>query len=261
MQSHRSVVHAPPAASASSPHPSSASIALAIKARFWDRIARKYAKDPIADIPGYEFTLQRVQSLLSPDHDVLELGCGTGSTALRLAPHTRQFLATDVSQEMLAIAREKLAAQPTKQLRFAHADADQPTFGHATWDVVLAFNVLHLVAELDRAVDVVMQALKPGGLFISKTACLNEMHPLIPRVGLPLMRMIGKAPHVLCLDAAHLQGAMVRRGLVIEAVERHGTRGKDARVFIVARKPSDAPAADGGARLMPKSPTVSAWPR
>ena len=30
---------------------------------------------------------------------------------------------------------------------------------------------------------------------------------------------------------------MARQGLVIEAVERHGTRGKDIRVFIVARKP------------------------
>ena len=34
-----------------------------------------------------------------------------------------------------------------------------------------------------------------------------------------------------------LQAAMVRQGLVIEAVERHGTKGKDIRVFIVARKP------------------------
>jgi methylase of polypeptide subunit release factors len=29
---------------------------------------------------------------------VLEIGCGTGTTALRLAPFTRRLLATDVSQ-------------------------------------------------------------------------------------------------------------------------------------------------------------------
>jgi hypothetical protein len=63
------------------------------------------------------------------------------------------------------------------------------------------------------------------------------MNPLIPRLALPLMRAIGKAPHVLCFDAESLEAAFVRQGLEIVSVERHGTRGKDIRVFIVARKP------------------------
>ncbi len=210
---------------------------LARKARFWDRIARNYAADPISDMRGYEATLERVKLLLSNRQDVLEIGCGTGSTALRLAPHTRRLLATDVSSEMIAIAREKLAKQPTAQLSFAVADADAPVFGQGAWDAVLAFNVLHLVDDLDQAMLAAVQALRPGGLLISKTACINEMNPLVPRLALPLMRAIGKAPHVLCFGAAELRAAFVRHGLVIEAVERHGTKGKDIRVFIVARKP------------------------
>jgi hypothetical protein len=55
---------------------------------------------------------------------------------------------------------------------------------------------------------------------------------------LPLMRAIGKAPHVLCFDAQGLQSAIFRQGMEIVSVERHGTRGKDIRVFIVARKPA-----------------------
>ena len=50
------------------------------------------------------------------------------------------------------------------------------------------------------------------------------------------MRAIGRAPHVLCLNAQELQSAIVRQGMEIVSVERHGTRGKDIRVFIVARK-------------------------
>lgn len=225
------------AASAESPTLPPASTALARKARFWDRIAHKYAADPIADPAGYEATLRRVKDLLSTDLDVLEIGCGTGSTALRLAPHTRRLMATDVSAEMIAIARDKLELQPASQLSFAVADADTPVFGQGTWDAVLAFNLLHLVDDLDRAIGAAVQALRPGGLLISKTACLNEMNPLVPRVLLPIMRAIGKAPQVLCFDAAHLQAALVRQGLHVEAVERHGTKGKDPRVFIVARKP------------------------
>ena len=212
------------------------------KARFWDRIAVKYAADPIADMAGYEATLRRVQGLLSADQDVLEIGCGTGSTALRLAPFTRRLIATDVSAGMIAIAREKLAAEPVPQLSFDVADtdiaADASVAGQGEYDVVLAFNLLHLVADLDRALELAMRALRPGGLLISKTACISELNPLIPTLALPLMRAIGKAPHALCFDADTLRSAITRQGMDIVSVERHGTRGKDFRVFIVARKPA-----------------------
>ena len=207
------------------------------QARFWDRIARRYAADPIADPAGYETTLRRVQALLSTDQAVLEIGCGTGTSALRLAPFTRSLRATDVSAGMIAIAREKLAATPVPQLSFAVADAGAPGRVPATFDTVLAFNLLHLVSDLDQALAQALQALRPGGLLISKTPCISEMNPLVPYLALPLMRAIGRAPAVLCFSGRQLQDAIVSQGGVIESVERHGTRGKDIRVFIVARKP------------------------
>ena len=219
-------------------HCAGAGAATARKARFWDGIAPRYAAAPIADMAGYEATLRRVQALLSPEHEALEIGCGTGSTAVRLAPFTRRMVGTDVSPGMIAIAQQRLAAQPMPRLRFMVADADLPVFGQGQYDVVLAFSVLHLVNDLDHALARMAQALRPGGLLISKTPCIREMNPLIPRIALPLMRAIGKVPPVLCFDAGHLQSAMARQGLEIVATERHGTRGKDIRVFIVARKPA-----------------------
>ncbi len=217
------------------------SAAVANKARFWNRIAHKYASDPIADLIGYERTLQRLQALLSTENEVLEIGCGTGSTALRLAPATRRLVASDVSEQMIAIACQKLASQPMPQLHFKVADADTPAAEQGAYDAVLAFNLLHLVADLPQALSSAINALKPGGLLISKTPCLNEMNPLIPKLALPLMRAIGKAPPVLCFDASQLQAAMTEQGLQILSVERHGSKGKDWRVFIVARKPDSPP--------------------
>jgi len=208
------------------------------KARFWNQVARKYAADPIVDVAGYEATLRRVQALLSPEHTVLELGCGTGSAALRLAASTRRMLATDISAEMIAIAREKLASLPLPlpQLRFGVADAEATATSGACHDAVLAFNVLHLVSDLDLALQAIVPMLRLGGLFISKTPCLAEMNPLIPRLVVPLMRALGKAPDVLVFDAAQLQSTFQRHGLEVEAVERHGTKRKDIRVFMVARR-------------------------
>lgn len=207
------------------------------KAHFWNRVARKYAADPIADMAGYETSLQRTRGLLSTEHDVLEIGCGTGTTALHLAASTGCFLATDISAEMIAIAKEKLASQPTPQLSFALADADLSMFGSAIYDRVLAFNMLHLATDLDQTLAMAAQALRPGGLFISKTACIAEMNPLIQHLAIPLMRAVGKAPHVQCLNEAQLRAALTRQGFQIVSVERHGTKKKDFRVFIIASKP------------------------
>jgi SAM-dependent methyltransferase len=147
---------------------------------------------------------------------------------------------------MIAIAREKLAAAPQPNLDFQVADADAPVLGPACYDVVLAFNVLHLVADLDAALTSAVRALAPGGLLISKTASNAEMNPLVPKLLIPVMRLFGKAPPVLCFRASELEAALRRNGLEILAVERHGTKGKDIRAFIVARKrAAEADAVEG----------------
>ena len=52
------------------------------------------------------------------------------------------------------------------------------------------------------------------------------------------MRAVGKAPPLLRFDEAQLHAAIRRAGLEVIATERHGTRGKDVRAYVVARKPA-----------------------
>jgi SAM-dependent methyltransferase len=138
---------------------------------------------------------------------------------------------------MIGIARQRLAAQPTPQLSFAVEDAEGEASEPLVYDAVLAFNVLHLMSDLDEALCQLVRRLRPGGLLISKTACVAEMNPLVPYVAVPLMRALGKVPPVLILNARELQDAMVRQHLEVVCTERHGTQGKDIRAFVVARKP------------------------
>lgn len=202
---------------------------------FWDKIAAKYARDPIKDVAGYERSLERTRGLLGEGADVLELGCGTGTTALALAASAGAYLATDFSARMIAIAQEKAQATPVPGLRFRRATAEAlAAEGHA-FDVVLAFNVLHLVRDLPATLGAVRALTKPGGLFVSKTGCVGEMSPLL-RLVIPPMRLVGLAPHVAILDARMLQAAIAAAGFEILACERHATRGRDARPFIVARR-------------------------
>ncbi|WP_085855151.1 class I SAM-dependent methyltransferase [Palleronia marisminoris] len=148
-------------------------------ARFWDRTSRRYSKAKIADQGGYERTLERTRALLSPDARVLELGCGTGSTALRLADGVSIYLATDISERMIAIAEEKRVADPVDGLAFRTATAESIAVEPARYDAVLGFNYLHLVRDPNVALRHIHDVLVPGGLFFSKTPCLGDMNVLI----------------------------------------------------------------------------------
>lgn len=202
---------------------------------FWDQIAAKYSRGTISDMAGYERTLERMRDLLGSGDNVLELGCGTGTTALRLAPLASSYLATDISPAMIAIANDKLEASPVPNLRFAALTAHSASRPENGFDAVLGFNYLHLVEDVPATLAAIRGLLRPGGLFVTKTPCIGELNPLI-RMAIPLMRLVGKAPrNIQSLDEASLLDALRRAGFSIEAVERHGSRGKDPRPFVVAR--------------------------
>lgn len=57
-----------------------------------------------------DFVLSQISAYKAPIVDILDLGCGTGTHALRFAKAGRNVLGVDVSAEMLSLAREKLAA-------------------------------------------------------------------------------------------------------------------------------------------------------
>lgn len=206
-------------------------------ARFWDQISRRYAKDAIADQGGYERTLERTRALLRPDDHVLELGCGTGSTALRLAGDVQRYLATDISAGMIAIAREKLSASPVPALAFEVATADDSIRETGQFNAVLGFNYLHLVRDVPGTLRRIHALLAPEGLFISKTPCLGDMNPLLS-LALPGMRLIGKAPYVSVFRLAELRERVSAAGFEILTAENHASRGNDRRPFILARKRS-----------------------
>ena len=121
--------------------------------RFWDRMAHRYAASAIADTAGYERTLARVSTLLAPEHAVLEIGCGTGASALRLASRCGRLLAPDSSPAMIAMARQRWRAQPSAQLSFAVADAQ----------AALQENELRaLTADLRVAINEAQSSLRAG---------------------------------------------------------------------------------------------------
>jgi cyclopropane fatty-acyl-phospholipid synthase-like methyltransferase len=199
--------------------------------RFWDRIAERYAARPLKDPAAYEAMLADAAGRLHPTDRVLEIGCGTGSTAIRLAPHVAEWTATDFSPEMLRIARAKAAPD---NLSFVLADAGR-AFEGGPFDAVCAFQVLHLVGDLPATLARIHAQLKPGGLLITKTWCFADMG-LKLRSLFAVLRLLGIFPAAASLTKTALRQAIGDTGFEIVDERVFGTNPHGP--YIVARKPA-----------------------
>ena len=70
---------------------------------------------------------------------------------------------------MIEIAREKAAVAKVENVIFEQTDIFDSEFAKESYDVILAFNMLHTVASPQDVVLRINELLKPEGLFISVT--------------------------------------------------------------------------------------------
>lgn len=204
-------------------------------AKFWDKIAKKYAKSPIKNMQAYEQTMDRTKSHLSTGDIVLEVGCGTGSTALLLADSVKHITASDISSNMIDIARNKAKDQHVENVTFIQAALSDDALEKGSFDVILAFNVLHLMEDTPAAVRKINELLKPDGLFISKTICAAEQIKLRFLWGLLyVMEKFGLAPYVNFLKIRALEELITNKNF--EIIETGVYPPSPPSRFIVAKK-------------------------
>ena len=203
---------------------------------FWDKVARKYAKSPIADMDAYTYTLERTRSYLSLNDTVLEVGCGTGSTALLLAGDVRHITASDLSANMIKVGLDNADKQGISNVKFVNAELFDSAIDGGPYDAVLALNLLHLMQDTSAAIRRINGLLKPGGTFISKTVCLpGAGMPLkfrLMKMILPLMQWLGKAPYVRFMEIAELEHIISSQGFKIIETGNYPPPSR----YIVARK-------------------------
>jgi ubiquinone/menaquinone biosynthesis C-methylase UbiE len=205
------------------------------EARFWDRLSKGYARKAVGDPAAYETKLTIMRDLLDavPDAQAVEVGCGTGTTALTLAPHAARIRAADLSPAMIAIAQEKAQAAGVTNVKFDAVGLEALDVAPGSQDMVMAHSILHLVADRDAAVARAHRWLKPNGVFVSSTPCLAEQAPWLRPVAW-LAGALGVFPATLRFfgeDA--LRATIENHGF---AVERRFRPGPKAAVFLVARK-------------------------
>jgi ubiquinone/menaquinone biosynthesis C-methylase UbiE len=199
---------------------------------FWDRAAPGYSKQAIADAKSYARKLALTQAHMRPNMEVLEFGCGTGSTALEHAPHVSHIMATDVSAAMIGIGREKAERAGIDNISFRQSGAEDFNAPDGSYDMVLALNLLHLLPDRTAALSKIHRLLKPGGIFISSTACLADRMWFLRPV-IPVLQWIGKAPYVSFVGTKIMLREVASAGF---EEREHWIHGRASSLFLVAEK-------------------------
>lgn len=102
-----------------------------------------------------------------PNLRVLDVACGPGEPAITvaagIAEQGGQVLATDLVEEMLALARENAAARNVHNIDFQQADAEYLPCDDESFDAVTCRHALMLLPDAPRALREMRRVLRPGG--------------------------------------------------------------------------------------------------
>jgi ubiquinone/menaquinone biosynthesis C-methylase UbiE len=114
-------------------------------------------------------SLRETLALLTFEH-CLEIGCGTGKNTLWLMQKAATVTAVDLSEEMLAKAKEKITSS---NVHFVQADITQPwNFATKQFDLVGFSLVLEHIEQLQPVLQKAAAVLKPGAYLY-----IGELHP------------------------------------------------------------------------------------
>ena len=201
--------------------------------RFWDRIAKRYSKQPVADEASYQRKLEVTRTYFQPDWEVLEFGCGTGSTAISHSPFVRHIRAIDISSKMVEIALKKAEQGNIENVTFEESTIEEISVPDQSLDAVLGLSILHLIENKEEATAKVHRMLKPGGVFVTSTICIGDTMKFFKLIA-PVGKFLGLMPLLKIFTTDELVASLTDAGFEID---HQWQPGKGKAIFIVAKKP------------------------
>jgi 2-polyprenyl-3-methyl-5-hydroxy-6-metoxy-1,4-benzoquinol methylase len=133
---------------------------------------------------------------------------------------------------MVEIAKDKAKAEGIDNVTFEALSVDALNVPDASIDAVMAHNILHLLEDKERAIADIHTMLKPGGVFVTSTACIGDMM-LLFRLIVPVGRFLRLFPLVKVFRVAELKDSLENAGFEIDY---EWQPKKTAAAFIICRK-------------------------
>lgn len=104
--------------------------------------------------------IEQAIDLDEKQRDILDLGCGTGLSGERFYRFAKHLIGIDISEEMIAQAKEKNIYD-----ELIVADIQDALANYHDIDIIISADVFTYIGDLQELFAKAYQALKPGGLF------------------------------------------------------------------------------------------------
>jgi ubiquinone/menaquinone biosynthesis C-methylase UbiE len=158
---------------------------------FWDMTAKNM--DRIAENEGLKKfesgRNEKLEKYLPESGLVLDYGCGTGTHSLQFAGRVKEIHGIDFAQGMVEAAQKKSEANGIENARFMHATIFDERLKPGSYDVVLAWGILHLLDDRKLVMKRIYDVTRPGGIIVSATECMAEKKTPITSLLSFLMRI------------------------------------------------------------------------
>ena len=159
---------------------------------FWDKASKNYDKTEERFNYIHKKSRENTKIFLKDSDTVLDYGCGTGTASCQFSSLVKDIHAIDISSEMITISQAKAAHGKIENVNFEQADIFDGKYSKESYDVILAFNMLHTVPNPQNVVLQINELLKPEGLFISVTPCLRQKMSFFVNLQIQLVRVLCK---------------------------------------------------------------------
>ncbi len=136
-----------------------------IKASVKQQFSQVAANYSVSQVHAMGEDLQRMVAAanLRGDERVLDAGCGAGHTALTFAPHVREVVAFDLSDEMLAQVEALAAQRGITNIRTQRGDVENMPFADGEFDLVTSRYSAHHWPHPERALAEIRRVLVDAG--------------------------------------------------------------------------------------------------
>jgi ubiquinone/menaquinone biosynthesis C-methylase UbiE len=132
----------------------------------------------VAQLPSVQkHYVDVVRPYIGMDDLVLDFGCGPGTFLIPIASFCREIVGAEISARFVQEGQTIIDQLQVKNARFITIEPDVLPFEDGSFDVLLLFDVIHHLENIDVSLTEAFRVLKPGGRVIIYEP--NKLNPLL----------------------------------------------------------------------------------
>ncbi|MGB9067037.1 MAG: methyltransferase domain-containing protein [Candidatus Acidiferrales bacterium] len=193
-----------------------------------------------------------------PADRAVDLACGPGTLALRLARHVRWICGLDLTPAILERARRTAAAEGLANLEFAIGDAQSLPFPDASVDIAVTSYSVHHFPDPACTIGEMARVVRPGG----RVGILDIVLPDDPAISALNTRIekLRDASHTRTLSREEFESHFAAQGLrTLETGVEENSRSFDHWMLVAGVKPGDLNHVEARRLMEASIPNDTAW--